>query len=212
MTKFDELYKSLDEEIMNLKSRYIMGHIPAKPESGPDVFSYDVKAFCLMSHASFEEFVEAVSETVMSEIESDFLNKKIKLSTACFILNYGRGSHVQANEREEQVRCFDAIRDTITYGKKTHSDKLESNHGFSIKYLRSVLAPIGINVPVEDKMLSVKKLADARGTFAHTMAKTAMYGDYKKANKVMTPEEAKEIVEDCLSMCSEIRERAKNIW
>ena len=66
--------------------------------------------------------------------------------------------------------------------------------------------PDGIETP------SLQKLADARGSFAHTMAKNAMYGEYKKAKKSLAPEEARKLSEDCLVICEKIKNQALARW
>jgi hypothetical protein len=75
-----------------------------------------------------------------------------------------------------------------------------------------LLIPVGLNLPSGPELNSLKKLADARGSFAHTMALDAKYGEYKKANKVLTPEEAQSIATDCLNMCKDILQRTNAIW
>lgn len=148
----------------------------------------------------------------MLKVGKDFLEKKITLSTASFLLAYGQGISVEEDETGSQASCFQQIRLTLDEGKKQHSKILMDNHGFSAKYLRSILTPVGINVPNTPMLDSVKKLADARGTFAHSRAKLALYGDYKAAKTPMVPEEAEIIVKDCLEVCDGLKEQAKAIW
>jgi hypothetical protein len=74
----------LKSEIDTLEQRYLAKFLPANPEDGPEEFQYDVKSFCVLAHAAFEEFVETVSEELMQKIETDFLSNKLTLSTACF--------------------------------------------------------------------------------------------------------------------------------
>jgi hypothetical protein len=206
------MFSALKAEIAALDVRYIKNYIPANPEQGPDDFEYDVKAFCLLCHAAFEEFVEGVSESIMAEIAPDLLQKKVSLATATFLMAYGNGWSVVEDENVSQERCFDLVRRAIDSAKQRHSHALKENHGFSTRYLRAILTPVGLNVPDGLEIESVRKLADARGSFAHTVAKKAMYGEYKKANKSLAPEEAQKISEDCLKVCEMIKTQALARW
>lgn len=211
MENVEKAFASLVKEVKELESRYIGGYLPANPEVKPEDFEHDVKAFCVLAHAALEEFVEALSDALMVKLINQFLEKKITLSTASFLLAYGRGISVEDDEAESQASCFNQIRLTLDEGKKQHSKILMDNHGFSVRYLRSILTPVGLNVPSTPLLDSVKKLADARGTFAHSRAKLALYGGYRAAKTPMVPEEAQTIVNDCLDLCDGLKKQAESL-
>ncbi len=212
MADFDGLFAALDAELITLKEKFLSPFLPAQPEHGPSDFEYEVKSFSLLSHAAFEEYVEAISETMMKKIEADLLKQKSTLSTACFLSAYGIKLDLPADDAETDKSCFDHIRGAVEKAKLLHSTTLKDNHGFSAKYMRKLLIPVGINMPRGPEMESLRKLADARGSFAHTMAKLAKYGGYKRANRVLTPEEVAEAADDCRSLCDGMRTRAKTVW
>jgi len=212
MANIADLYAALINEIGALEGRYISRFIPANPAHQPEDFEYDVKSFCLLCHAAFEEYVEAVSELLMKKIESDFLGKKTTLATSLFLASYGIRIDLSDDEDADEVSCFEHMRGALSSAKQLHSRMIHDNHGFSTKYLRRLLIPVGLDMPSGPKVDSLKKLADARGSFAHAVSKLAMYGEYKKANKVLTPEEALEAARDCLEICAELRDRAAQIW
>lgn len=211
MADFDALYDALERELVELRARFLSRFLPARPEDGPAEFEYDVKSFSLLSHAAFEEYVEAVSEAMMQKIEEDLLSRKTTLSTTCFLTAYGIKLELPNDDDIEDQSCFEHIRSAMQTAKERHSLVLKDNHGFSSKYLRKLLIPVGINVPKGPQMASVKKLAEARGSFAHTMAKLAHYGPYKRAKRPLTPEEAAEAADDCKLICNELRDRAKAV-
>jgi hypothetical protein len=212
MAQLDLLFESLAKELSALEARYLQKYFPADPAVKPEDFEYDVKAFCLLAHASFEEFVEGVSELIMGEIEAQFLQKKITLSAALFMLTYGESPSIADRDEVAVDSCFDIVRNTLKEGKQKHSKVLKDNHGFSLKYLRGILIPVGLNVPQGIELDSLKKLSDARGSYAHTRAKKALYGEYKSANNPMVPEDAKRIVDDCLVLCAEIKRQSLTRW
>lgn len=208
MADLDAMFTALREEITQLSSRYIDRYIPANPEDGPSAFEYDVKAFSLMAHASFEEFVEGVSDILMVWILDEVMKMKMTVATACFLMAYDQRLEIVDAEDKDQDSCFTFVRKGADEAKRLHSAVLKNNHGFSVKYLRRILTPVGVNVPEGPQLDSLRTLSDARGTFAHSMAKSAKYGEYKKANKVLTPEEARDAVADCLSICERIKDQA----
>lgn len=208
MATLDEIHAGLTGELDRLASRYLDQYFPANPEHTPDIFEYDVKSYAILSHAAFEEFVESVSEIALGKIASDIMSQKISLSTVSLIMAYKQASKIEENESLSQPTCYAMVREAVDLCKVAHSNVLEKNHGFSVKYLRALLVPVGINVPSGPEIDAVKKLADARGSFAHTAAKRAMYGKYKQATKVLTPDEAKDAVKDCLEVCDRIKVQA----
>lgn len=185
MADLDAKFVMLKNEIDVLRKRYVASYIPANPEEGPEVFGYDVKAFSLMTHAAFEEFTEGVSEFLMTNIVNDILSQRITVATACFLMAYGQRIDIVESENEKQDSCFTFVRKGLDEAKKLHSGVLMNNHGFSLMYLRKILTPVGINISDGPELDSLRTLADARGTFAHTMARSAKYGDYKAAHKIL---------------------------
>ena len=212
MLGFDALFDALVVELTGLKARFLNPYLPARPEHEPTDFEYDVKSFSLLCHAAFEEYVEAISETMMEKIEADLLNKKTTLSTSCFLSSYGVKLELPEKDDSNDHSCFDHVRKAISKAKVLHSNTLRDNHGFSPKHMRRLLIPVGINMPHGPEIESIKKLTDARGSFAHTMAKLAKYGGYRRAHRVLTPEEAAKLAEDCQRICDDLRTRAKEVW
>lgn len=210
MSKFDHLFTELKAEITRIEKRFLSRYFPVNPEQTSQDFEYDVKSYCILAHASFEEFLEMVAEEILSQVQAEFLTKKISMATAALLLTYA------TNWKQDEaggtiVACFDAVRNAIDTCKKKHSITLKDNHGFDQKYMLKVLNPVGLNVPADEpKLNSVSKLASARGSFAHTRSKNAMYGDYKRANTPLSPEDAKNYVSDCLHICEMIRDSANN--
>ncbi|WP_109806795.1 hypothetical protein [Sphingosinithalassobacter portus] len=208
----DPFNRALKDEAAHLRARYIEAYVPARPEHKPETFEYDVKAYLLLFHAAFEEFVEAISEGVLGQVETDFLAKKITLATVCLLAAHGISFTLPDLDNEADQTSFEHVREGIEAAKRAHSKALKDNHGISPKYLRWLLIPVGLNVPRGPEVDSLKKLANARGSFAHTMAKLAKYGDYKKATDVMTPEVADDVVVDCLKIADDLCAGVKAAW
>lgn len=208
----DDLFDALASEKDTLYDRYLRAYAPALPDHTPDVFEYDVKSYLILFHANFEDFAEQLSERLLASIESEFFKKKVSLATICLINFHGIKIELPTGDDDEDISCFDHVRNAILEAKRRQSNTIKENHGVSPKYLRWLLMPLGVNIPKDVKIDSLKKLSRARGSFAHTMAKHAYYGEYKKAKHVMTPEEAEKIVSDCLSIASDICKNIQLRW
>ena len=104
------------------------------------------------------------------------------------------------------MTTYDYVRKQLLEAKSNISSVIENNHGASLKYLANILIPVGIDVPKNPiYMDSLKKLANERGVFAHGNKQKGMI------HRPYTPNQAKTIVDDCLSLCEIINIRAKQL-
>jgi len=207
------LYAELEAELSQLEGKFIAHYIPADPNHEPEAFEHDIKAYSLLAHAAFEEFVEAVSELLVSEVVRGMLSKKVSLSTISLLMSYRASIEIEEDESKDQDTVFKCVRKALDEAKNSHAKIIKDNHGFSLKYLRKILTPAGINVHDGPEVDAIRRLADARGSFAHTVARQAKYGEYRKvqAHKVFAPEDARNTVADCLKLCVKIRDQAAEI-
>jgi hypothetical protein len=209
MADANQLLADLSKEISELEARFISKWIPADPSVPPEEFEHDVKAFCVLAHAAFEEFVEEISLVVMRTVKDAWRNQKFSRATIAMLLAYESRLDIIDVENEKQDRVFDQIRKKLDECVAAHSVALSKNHGFSLKYLRSILTPVAIDLPEDDirMMGALKDLTEARGSYAHSLAKQALYGDWKRAARPMVPESARDTVSDCLALCKELVNR-----
>jgi HEPN superfamily RiboL-PSP-like protein len=214
MAMLDELETELGDQIKLIFDEFIARYLPAKPEEGPDVYHQHVKAYCILAHAAFEQFVEQVSlALMMNAVDNWYKNRTMNSSLVALLLFYKSSIVSNENEDEDQQRNFEQVRSGIDAAKRSHSRAIFDNHGFSLKYLRSILTPVAIDLSNDPSLSnSLRTLADARGSYAHTIAKLGMFVDKNKAMHPMTPEKARDVVNDCLSLCKKISEDAKKIF
>jgi hypothetical protein len=213
MATVRSIYQALNKHVNALQKEFIAQFIPTKPEHTPKIFQHQVKAYCVLAHAAFEDFVEAISLKVMSESMEVWLNKRVCSDSLLALCAY-HGVRIECVEDENlpQQRVFDLLRVALKQAKKKHSDTLSNNHGFSLQYLRTILTPVGVNIPDDANLAnSLRMLADARGSYAHTIAQLAEYTDRTKAKKPLVPENARDIVSDCLALCEQIMLSAEMI-
>lgn len=199
----------LQSEIEKLSEKFINNWLPADPiEHTPDKFQYDVKSFCILAHAAFEEYIEKISVELSSKIKAEWLQKKISRSALCLVMTYDKCEIViEQDEDKDQTRVFDQIRLNFANAVTEHSKAIFNNHGFSKKYLRTLLTPVGIDVPDDIKLMnSLSDLANARGSFAHSRSNDAIVS---KINRPLVPEDAAKIVNDCFELCMQIKKAAQ---
>lgn len=193
----------LEIYLLSLEEKYITPH--NDPLQTPADYQLDVRSFCVLAHAAFEEFLENLSLYVLNEIESNFTNhQRISYSSLCLLHFKGIDKDVDSDNWKDEDRLFDRLKGQI-YSIKSSFSKyiMEGNHGIRLKYLKKLLIPLGIDLPSEIQILSsLENLANYRGAYAHT--------SYRK-NLVVSPEDAWKCVQDVYQMCVNLTEKARKI-
>ncbi|MGJ4941672.1 HEPN domain-containing protein [Bradyrhizobium sp. HKCCYLS1011] len=213
MHLMSDLSDELKRQIEQIELEFLSKFFPADPQDGPDKYHLHVKAYCLLAHAAFEEFVEKISiELMKGSIQHWYDTRGIAKPLLALCLFYDARLRIEESEEVEQDRHFDAIRTVLNEVKQAHSKAILDNHGFSLKYLRAIFTPVAVDVSLDLSLVdSLRTLADARGSYAHTAAELAHFTDRKRATHPMTPEKAREIVGDCLKLCLKIADDALKI-
>jgi hypothetical protein len=204
-TDFDLLLNDLIAYLGELEAKFLMRHI-ANQLANPTEYEYDVKAYCVLAHAAFEEFVETVSLKIMNKSIENWYYNKIINPPMLSLLSYSN-TRLKIDEKEFEKgnnpkRIFDRLRNCIEETKEQYSREIKDNHGVSIKYLYHMLAPISIDV-IEDPLIlnSLDQLANVRGSYAHK----------KVVKSIIAPENARDYAFDCLRLCEHIRDQANKV-
>lgn len=212
MTTVKSLQDDLGSEIASLKKRFIERWLPADPNLGPEAFEHDVKAFCVLAHAVFEEFAEELSLLAMESARLAWRSRRFSHGTIALLCGYKRTVEFVDNDFEDQQRVRDQVESGIERCRASHNYTISQNHGFSRAYLRSLFTPVGVDVPDDASLLqSLSELAEARGSFAHSRANSAHFGKRRSARRPMTPERAQEIVEGSLLLCEALARRVSSL-
>ncbi|HZT61372.1 MAG TPA: HEPN domain-containing protein [Pyrinomonadaceae bacterium] len=205
MSDFDKLHSELEAHISSLEAKFIKPFLPSvNPLATPAEYEYDVKAYCVLSHAAIEEFFESVSLKVMSLSFDEWVYKKKNSDTlTALVCNYRLHIDVDTDERNSEKKCFDYLRPVFEEAVKRHSNDVHKNHGASITYLRKLMIPVAVDVKDDIKLKnSLNQLAKERGEYAHKQT----------IKKFLSPEDAKNYVDDCLSLCDDIRVKVNNMF
>lgn len=199
--KIDGFYDALVDYVAKLEAKFVTIHIPTNPSDTPDKYELDVRAFCVLAHAAFEDFVERVALRVVSTACDSWLTKRQINDVLLLLLAWsGQKLKIDDDEKTSETSCFDYLRPILEESKNAFARAIHNNHGVSKLYLRELLTPASINLSNDPNWQnSLGKLAEGRGEYAHK-------GTVKK---VMSPEDAKKHVDDVLALCKDIRDKAK---
>jgi len=198
----DQLYETLSELLDEYKNKFIIRFLPVDPQVGPDEYELDIKAYCLMSHAAFEEYYEQIALIVMKISIDYWLLHRISSDSAIMLISrYGLSYDLPEEDEVQETKVYDHIRLMLEKAKSRFSTDVYNSHGASPKHLRSLLIPVGIDfLPDPISSNSMIQLAKQRGTYAH----------HGFARSVLSPEDAVKYVEDCLKFAKEISNKVKH--
>ena len=201
MTDHSALYASLEAHVHRLERRFIEPHRNASAPSSPEEYDLDVRAYCVLSYAALEQYVEDVCLLLMIDAVDGWLTTKSATNSLLALLTFRVPQlHAEVDEKQPEKSFFTYIRNASDEAKKHFSKYLyEDNHGVSTKHLRQMLLSVGMNVPDNARWLgSLNQLAKQRGVQAHR----------RDVEKVPAPEDAALWVKDCLELCTQIRNKA----
>ena len=162
----------------------------------------DLRSYCVLSHAAFEEFAENMSLKVLDEITKNFANTK-QISVGLIMLLHIKGSPEDIDKID---LLYDYILEKLKDIKSSFSKEIATNnHGVSLKYLKRMFIPIGIDIPNNSRLISsLDQLAKYRGDFAHKVSS-------KKIKTIPSPLDLVSYVSDITEMMGEIVRRVKSM-
>lgn len=202
MTDIDTLYTSLYDYVQELEKTFLLPYL-TNPLSAPDDYKHQVKAYCVLSHAAFEEFFEEVAMKVMLHCLEAWYTRRIVTDSLLSLIGYYHS--VLKDEDEKKVRrSFDYLRKLLDEAKRKFSQDIHRNQGAGIRYLKALLEPVAVEISNDALLLnSLNNLARERGNFAHRG-----FDFSQRIQTIISPNDAKNYVQDCLKLCEEIRSNA----
>ncbi|MDF0676572.1 MAG: HEPN domain-containing protein [Nitrospira sp.] len=200
MVDVNALHGELTRYVGELAAKFVNQYIPANPETSPDTYAHDVKAYCILAHAAFEDFIEEVALSLTDYAAEQYRSqRKISDVTLALLCRYGAKLKIDDDETSIEIKPFDYLRNLVEEAKTSFSKEIHKNHGVSILYLRSLLIPVAIEITQDANQLnSLRKLSEGRGAYAHKA----------RVRSVLAPEDAKRYVEDVLALCDDVRAKA----
>ncbi len=200
MADLNALYTELTSYIQELDVKFVDRFIPAIPGTPPSDYAHDVRAYCVLCHAAFEDYMETLVLTVASHaVDQWIIARKINDVIPALLSWNGAKIKINDNEKAPETKPFDYLRPLVLNAKSSFSREVFKNHGVSILYLRNLLIPVSIEINPDANLLnSLEQLAEGRGNYAHK----------GKVKTVLAPEDAKKYVKDVLTICDDVRLKA----
>ena len=201
MNEFEKLLSELREDIQELEETFIHRFIE-DPMRGPDEYKHHVQAYCVLCHAALEEYFENIAQEVTNQCVNEWTySRKYTDTLVTLVSYYGQKLVIDLNEKADETRVFDHLRCVFKEVKQKFSADVNNNHGISLKYLRRLLIPVAIDIKEDIRLKgSLSRLARERGKYAHKGS----------IPHVLSPEDARDYVNDCLELCEDVKEKAKN--
>src|SRR5262245_53883539 len=107
----DALHGELTTYVTDLASKFVDKYIPANPGNSPDTYAHDVKAYCILAHAAFEEFIEGVALGLTDYATEQWRSQRkvsdVILALLCW---HGEKMKIDDDENSTAVKPFDYLR------------------------------------------------------------------------------------------------------
>ena len=203
MVNIQESLDKLELYLLELEDKYIDIH--RDPLENPEAYKLDVRSYCVLSHAAFEEFVENVCLYALNEIEDKFVNtQRISYSTLCLLHFNGNNKTIDDDSWNDNDRIYDYLLAQLKSIKSIFSKYIvNQNHGVGVKYLKKLLIPLGLYTPLDIKHLtSLDNLTQYRGGYAHTSHRNI---------RSLAPEDAKTYIRDVYEIMIELANKTRKI-
>lgn len=203
MVNIQESLDKLELYLLELEDKYIDIH--RDPLENPEAYKLDVRSYCVLSHAAFEEFVENVCLYALNEIEDKFVNtQRISYSTLCLLHFNGNNKTIDDDSWNDNDRIYDYLLAQLKSIKSVFSKYIvNQNHGVGVKYLKKLLIPLGLYTPLDIKHLtSLDNLTQYRGGYAHTSHRNI---------RSLAPEDAKIYIRDVYEIMIELADKTRKI-
>ena len=203
MENVKDCLDKLELYLLELEEKYIDIH--KDPFENPEDYKLDVRSFCVLSHAAFEEFVENLCLYILNEIEDKFINtQRISYSTLCLLHFSGYTKSIDDDSWGDEDRMFDYFLEKIKSIKSEFSKYImNQNHGVGLKYLKKMLVPLGLYTPLDVKhRTALDNLSQSRGGYAHTSHRNI---------RSLSPEDARTQVRDVYEIMLDLSKKTRTI-
>lgn len=203
MSEFEKLLIELREHIDQLEETFIH-HFIDKRRTKPhepielDEYKHHVKAYCLLCHAAIEEYFEKIALKVMHRCLDEWCHSGKYTDTLMMLVAYYKQDLViNCND----TKVLDYLKGVFGRVKKRFKADVDRNHRISLKYLRRLMIPVAIDIKEDDNLKnSLDRLARERGEYAHK----------RLVERVLSPEDARNYVNDCLELCEDVKVKAES--
>lgn len=158
--------RNLRRFVFEIEARYLSPHYSAITLGPPPRSEeLDVAAFAVLAHGALENFVEGLSLWAAEKVEVGWIRKKrASRSTAALMLRQA----YSVDDSTTDTTVFDSIRTALEAAKAARSQAVRNNHGIALKHVRSLLSPLGVDIPTDPSLAaSLNTLVQMRHHWAH---------------------------------------------
>lgn len=200
----NETFDSLVESLVQLEENFIFNHLN-NPLATPNEYDLDVKAYCVLSHAAFEEYIEQIAIIVAKAIVENYKYRQV-VNDALLMFIHSQSSFTDLYDEgppESMSTIFDYLKNKSDDLISSFEKAIDRSHGFGYKYVNKLLVPLAIDITKDISLLtSYKLLTSERGIYAHRRNK---HGQFQTS---ISPEKARDAVMDCTIICDDIKKKA----
>ena len=205
-------YTNLDKYLRQIYNKYIKPHKDNEVEDVHEDYILDLKCYCTLAHAAFEEFIENICKYLIEEmIDNLKTNGRISWCTLCFFCFYVdklaiKEADLQTMRLPHNNILFKKLLTKACEAYNSYLQDINNNHGINIKYLLHLLPSVGLDIPNDTiKINSLSKLTESRGVFAH-------HYSISRLTRIASLDDVKNYVDDVKDIVSELYEKALNMY
>lgn len=191
--------RRLTRFVGELEKRYLAPHLTPTslgPPSRNEVL--DVAAFVVLAHGALEDFAEGLTIWIAGRVQSNWIRKRrVSRSTAALLLR----TKFDGDDETSTDTAFDTIRRSMERAKTERSSAANANNGVAPKHFRSLLAPLGLDIPGDATLIaSLDSFVNMRHEWAHQSRSGA------KTSRGAS--DVKKLADDCLAFAQQLVSRA----
>lgn len=193
--------KALTRSIKEVEDRFLGPHLGQEnfaPPSKQEIL--DVAAYVVLVHGALEGFAESLAHWLLKRSVSNWTAKKRTTRCTVSLLLYQKPPADDTPMRS----VFDNIRLALDDANRKMSTDIHDNHGISLKHLRAMFMPLGVNVPSDPLLTaSLELLITMRHQWAHQ--------DHRRATVLKSAKDAQTTVSDCLVLAAKLSAEAETV-
>src|SRR5213596_647786 len=110
MVQLLELYLNLESQLQLLERRFVRPHLPLPPTSNPSDYDLDVRAYCMLSHAALEQYIDDVCLQLLIDAVDGWIETRAATNTLLALLAFAPEIQLDLNEAHREQTLVEYIR------------------------------------------------------------------------------------------------------
>ena len=121
MVSIKEAQDQLELYLLMIEEKYLQSHIGTMEQ--PSDYMFDVRSYCILCHAAFEEFIESICLNLLQDVFDNFINnQRVSYSTLCLLHFQCEADELNDDNWADDQKLYDYIRNKLNKIKKTFSN------------------------------------------------------------------------------------------